>query len=93
MLKYGPRCGARVIDDTTLVSLLAVAVPVIVVLAVGYVKRGRQGAEQGVKIDHLVDLAEKGEREHTEMKARIAALETEVAVLKALIEKNGHQKR
>lgn len=77
------------IDDTTLLSVMAVAVPVIVVLAIGYVKRGRVSAEQGVKIDHLVDLAERGERVHEEMKGRIARLETEVAVLKALIRKNG----
>lgn len=76
-----PADRAPVLDDTALVSVLAIAVPVIVVLAVGYVKRGRQVDRQGVKIDHLVDLAEEGKREHAEMGQRLNELEKKVAFL------------
>jgi len=79
-----------VLDDTTIVSVLAIAVPVIVVLAVGYVKRGRQIDRQGVKIDQLIGLAQQGQREHADMRERIGELEKKVAYMEGRMRNGGH---
>jgi len=77
-----------VIDDTTVLTLLALGVPGVVTPAVGYVKRGRQIDRQGTKIDQLIGLAEDGKREHDELKSRIGALERQVSYLEGRL-RNG----
>lgn len=77
------------INDDQILTILAIVVPILVAFAAGYVRRGRRTERLDTRVEHLVDVAEEGQREHRELRARITELEKKVAGLEALV-RNGH---